>query len=175
MPTSKYIPPNNNEELVLAWIRRTRESQFAHYEQATKFRRASTLLGIPVIVITAIVGTTVFSSISQTTTSNNVKIFVGLLSVLASVLASLQTFMKLSERSEQHRIFGAKYGGIRRKLEQIYASRESQAITTQLLEYLNTDLNALAEEAPDIPVKAFKKIQTTAEFIQQVQDSHKAG
>ena len=64
-PTSKYTPPNNNEELVLAWIRRARESQFAHYEQATLLRRAGTWLGIPVIVITAIVGTSIFSSLSE--------------------------------------------------------------------------------------------------------------
>jgi hypothetical protein len=164
--TSKYIPPNNYDELVLAWIRRARESQFAHYEQATRLRRGSTLLGIPVIIITAIVGTTVFSSIAQATTSDNVKIVVGLLSVSASVLSSLQTFMKLSEKAEQHRVFGARYGGIRRKLEHIYAARESQPITSQLLDYLNNDLNALAEEAPDVPAKAIKKIQATAVFSQ---------
>ena len=166
-PTSKYTPPNNNEELVLAWIRRARESQFAHYAQATKLRRAGTWLGILVIVITAIVGTSIFSSIAQTATSDNTKILVGLFSVLASVLSSLQTFMKLPEKGEQHRIFGAKYGGIRRKLEQIYASRESQTISPQLLEYLNNELNSLAEEAPDVPAKAIKKIQETAAFIQK--------
>lgn len=165
-PTSKYVPPDNNEELVLAWIRRARESQFAHYAQATRLRRAGTWLGIPVIVITAIVGTSVFSSISEAATSDEAKIAIGLFSVLASVLSSLQTFMKLPEKAEQHRVFGAKYGGIRRKLEQIYASRESQTISPQLLENLNEELNSLAEEAPDVPSKAIKKIQPTAELIQ---------
>ena len=169
MPKTKYIPPNSNEELVLAWIRRTRESQFAHYDQATRLRLASTRLGFPVIVITAIVGTTVFSSISQTATSDWVKILVGLLSVLASTLSSLQTFMKLPERSEQHRIYGARYGGIRRKLEQIYAARESQAITAQILDSLNCELNALAEEAPDVPAKATKKFKVSAASAQSTE------
>lgn len=167
--TARYIPPDNYQQLLLAWIRRARESQFAHYEQATRLRRGSTLLGVPVIVITAIVGTTVFSSIAESSTSATVKIVVGLLSVSASVLSSLQTFMKLSEKAEQHRIFGARYGGIRRKLEQIYAARSTEPITTSLLEYLNIDLNTLAEEAPDVPAKAIKNIQTTAAFLQTEQ------
>lgn len=167
--TARYIPPDNYEQLLLAWIRRARESQFAHYEQATRLRRGSTLLGVPVIVITAIVGTTVFSSIAENATSAWVKIVVGLLSVSASVLSSLQTFMKLSEKAEQHRIFGARYGGIRRKLEQIYAARGNEPVTTSLLEYLNNDLNALAEEAPDVPAKAIKNIQATAAFLQPEQ------
>lgn len=165
-PTASYQPPNTPEDLVLAWIRRARESQFAHYVQATRFRRGSAWLGIPVIIITAAVGTTVFSSIANDVGSPAAKLAIGLASVLATVLSSLQTFMKLSEKSELHRSFGARYGSVRRKLEQIYAQRASQQITHQVLSDLNEELSEMAEEAPDVPSKALKIAQEQIRALQ---------
>ncbi|MGY1425218.1 SLATT domain-containing protein [Lysobacter sp. A289] len=165
-PTSGYEPPDDPDALVLAWIRRARESQFTHYEQATRFRRAGAFFGVPVIVISALVGTTVFSTISQSTTSTDIKIAVGLLSVLAAVLSSLQTFMKLPEKAELHRSFGARYGDVRRRLELLYAGRSQLPITPEVLDYANKELSELAGEAPDIPAKAFKISQ---ERIRQLQ------
>ena len=165
-PTAGYVPPNDLNELVLAWIRRTRESQFAHYVQATTFRRSAPILGIPIIIITAFVGTTIFSSIADDTSSTTVKLAIGLLSVLATVLSSLQTFMKLPERAELHKSFGARYGAIRRKLEQIYAARSAQPITQQVLDYICKELDELAEEAPDVPSKALKIAQERIRELQ---------
>lgn len=164
--TATYQPPDSPHQLVLAWIRRARESQFSHYGQATKFRRASLWLGVPVIVLTTIVGTAVFTSIAHGSQSPEVKLSLGLLSVLAAVLSSLQTFMKLPEKAELHRKFGAKYGSIRRRLEQVYSDREGQQITHQVLELLNRELSAIAEEAPDVPDKALKNVQKSIRDLQ---------
>lgn len=166
-PTAGYQPPETPSDLLLAWIRRARESQFAHYVQATRFRRAGFWLGIPVIAITTVVGTAAFASISDEASSNEAKIIVGLFSVLATVLSSLQTFMKLPEKAELHRSFGARYGAIRRKLEQVYAERDGQQIPHQVLSSLNAELTALAEEAPDVPSKALKIAQENILALQQ--------
>lgn len=78
-------------------------------------------LGVSVIAITPVIGTTAFLSMIATGVSPLVRIFVGLISVLASVMASLQTFLRYAERAEEHRAAGARYGAIRRRLEAIYA------------------------------------------------------
>ena len=166
-PTSGYQPPDNPSELLLAWIRRARESQFTHYVQATRFRRADLWLGVPVIAITALVGTSVFSSVANDQEPATAKIVLGLFSVLAAILSSLQTFMKLSERSDLHRSFGARYGDVRRKLEQAYAQRGTLAISNETLQLLNEELTEIATEAPDAPSKALKIAQENIRATQE--------
>jgi len=46
------------------------------------------------------------------------RIVAGLLSVLAAILASLQTFLKFSERAQMHREAGARFGALVKELEQ---------------------------------------------------------
>ena len=157
-PSSQYQPPQNERELVLAWIRRARESQMAHYEMANIFSARERWLGVPVILITTIIGTSVFASLSAQTVAPEAKIAVGMFSVVAAVLSSLQTFFKYSERSEKHRAAGARFGAVRRKLEAIYAeiskSQEEHFVAT-----LREELDRLAEESPHVPVAVFEKIQ----------------
>jgi len=166
--TWDYMPPETRGDLVLAWIRRARESQFAHYIQATKFRRSGYWLGVPVIVITTAVGTAYFYSLSAHNESSSGNILIGLVSILAAVLSSLQTFLKFPEKSECHRKFGALYGSIRRRLEQVYAERGDVDISHDILENLNSELSRLAEEAPDVPSKALKIAQ---ENIRKLRDA----
>ena len=127
-----YQPPQDVKELVLAWLRRARESQMAHYEMANVLSRRSQWLGVPVILITAIVGTSVFASIAAEPIAVEAKVVVGLLSVFAAVLSSLQTFFKFSERAEKHRAFAARYGAVRREIEALFA----EGVATQEKHYV---------------------------------------
>lgn len=154
---STYQPPQSERELVLAWIRRARESQMAHYEMANIFSARERWLGVPVILISTIIGTTVFASLSTQVVAPGTKIAVGMLSVLAAVLSSLQTFFKYSERSEKHRSAGARFGAVRRKLEVIYA-QNTEAQENHYIATLREELDRLGEESPHVPVSVFEKI-----------------
>lgn len=60
--SAQYLPPQNKQQLVVAWIRRAREAQFCHYESANIYSARDKWLGIPVIIITTVIGTSVFAS-----------------------------------------------------------------------------------------------------------------
>jgi hypothetical protein len=162
--TERYQPPDTPTELVLAWLRRARASQMAHYEMANLLARKGQWLGAPVILITAVVGTSVFASIASDAISVAAKIAVGLLSVLATVLSSLQTFFKFSERAEKHRLFAARFGSVRRELEVFYASGNA-ANEPHYLAVLREKLDRLAEEAPHVPAKVLAAVQTNVRHI----------
>jgi hypothetical protein len=49
------------------------------------------LLGIPTIILSAGVGTAVFASLNKQAMGNSIKLVFGLISIMAAVLASLQT------------------------------------------------------------------------------------
>lgn len=151
----RYQPPRDQDELVLAWLRRARASQLQHYEMAAILSKRGQWLGVPVILITAAVGTSVFASIATEAVSLQAKLAVGMLSVLAAVLSSLQTFFKYAERSEKHRAFGARFGAIRREFESLYAAG-SASRQPDYVHVLREKLDRLAEEAPVVsgPVSA---------------------
>ncbi|WUR15823.1 SLATT domain-containing protein [[Empedobacter] haloabium] len=144
-----YHPPHDADALILAWLRRARESQLGHYEMATMLERRSYWLGVPVIVISGVVGTSVFASIAAEVVAVEAKLAVGALSVLAAILSSLQTFFKFAERAEKHKTFGARYGAIRRELEAMHASGTA-AHEPNYINVLRDKLDRLGQEAPAV-------------------------
>jgi hypothetical protein len=126
-------------------------TQNAHYLSADHFARWSRWLGIPVIALSAIVGTSVFATL-QKQPEVWVQISVGLGSVAAAVLASLQTFLGYSERAEKHRVAGAKYGAIGRELETLVSSENP---AEGLIDELRKRLDSLALESPNNPLRIY--------------------
>ncbi|EKS70798.1 MULTISPECIES: SLATT domain-containing protein [unclassified Caballeronia] len=136
--------------LVLAWIRRARESQIRHYTMADRLTRCGRRLGLAVIGITAATGTSAFLSLVATAVSPDVHILIGMTSLSAAVLASLQTFLRYSERAELHRRAGAQYGAVRRRLEAIHAADVSLRDAC-VVDAVRDELDQIAQTAPHLP------------------------
>jgi hypothetical protein len=89
-------------DLLRDWSARAASSSAGHYSTAHGLSRRNILLGVPVVVLTTFIGTSVFATL-QDDIDTSLKIFVGVISVTAAVLASLQTFLRFGERAEKHR------------------------------------------------------------------------
>ncbi|WP_250475880.1 SLATT domain-containing protein [Caballeronia sp. GAFFF1] len=154
MPTSikhaPYDPPHDPETLVLTWIRRAREAQIRHYAMADRLSACARHLGLAVIAITALTGTSAFVSLVTLAVSPGLRVVVGLTSMSAAVLASLQTFLRYSERAELHRKAGARYGAVRRRLETIHVdgAREEAMFS---IDVVRDELDDIAQNAPHVP------------------------
>jgi hypothetical protein len=156
-----YQSPESPKVLAESWLKRLREAQFAHYEAAEVLSRTHTRLGLPVVILSTVVGSSVFASIAaDKVVPIIVKIVVGLISVAAAVLASLQTFLKLSERAEKHRAVAARYGAIRREVEQVLVFKE---IEPKTLDGIRSQIDALSGEAPEIPKRIFGRVEAYLE------------
>lgn len=145
---------SKDEDILLTdWFRRSRESQSIHYDCAGYYSRLNYWLGIPTIVLSTAVGTTVFASLDASD-SHTIRIVVGLISILAAVLASLQTFLRLSERAEHHRTIAASYAAIRRSLEYLktFPSDDVEEVK-RAFEEIKKQMDKLAEDAPSIPLR----------------------
>lgn len=119
--------------------------------------------GVPVIAITALVGTSFFASLSTAAVSLVARIAVGMVSILATVLASLQTFFKYSENAEKHKIAAARFGMVRRKLE-ILSAGPDDGLRTDAIREVREQLDHLAEDSPHIPVRVFEKIERNPQY-----------
>jgi hypothetical protein len=136
------------------WYERASVTQRAHYLSADYFGRRRYWLGIPAVVLSTIVGTTVFASL-QKQPEAWLQISVGLASVVAALLASLQTFLGYSERAEKHRVAGAKYGALGRELEVMRALQEAPA--QEIIAEVRKRLDSLALESPNNPLPIYRK------------------
>jgi endonuclease/exonuclease/phosphatase (EEP) superfamily protein YafD len=147
------------DELLEKWLIRAREGQHSHHEAGKFFRRANYWLAVPIIVITSTLGTAAFASIS-TVMADTGKIWFGALSMLAAVLAGLQTHFRYAEKAEKHKNLGAQYGAIRRRIEAVlalpHAQRGQQA---EVLEEISYKLDAISGEGDVVSRRIFERTQ----------------
>lgn len=143
----------STDQLLKNWYRRLRESQFSHYEAAKAFDRMNYWLGVPSIISSTIIGTSIFATLDESIDAT-VKLLAGLVSVLAATLTGLQTFLKFSERAEKHRAVAARYGALRREIEELRSLEGN--ITRELITPLRESIDRLAEESPNIPTRIWK-------------------
>ena len=139
------------EVLVTDWFRRAREAQAIHYECGAYFSRMNYWLGIPTIAFTTIVGTAVFATLEKSS-DGELKIAIGLISILASLLAALQTFLGFSERAVEHKRTAAGYSVVRRELEYLKTFHgDNEQELAQRLKKVQQDMDHLAELSPGVP------------------------
>ncbi len=124
-----------------------------HYRAALRFSKLQGWLGIPTVILTGVVGTSVFASLQQ---QPQVwwQVTVGLMSMTAAVLSALQSFLNFNDKAERHRSAGARYNAVGRELEQLLAQDEDWSPLTKI----RARIDALAEESPHIPEGAYEEI-----------------
>ena len=153
-PYSFDPAPGDPRSLLEEWYVRVVTTQRAHYLSAEHFGARRYWLGVPAVILSTLVGTSVFATV-QKQPDVRFQIAVGLASVLAAVLTSLQTLLGYSERAEKHRITGARYGAIGRELESLRAF--SSSVTEQAMAAVRKRLDDLALESPNNPESIFAK------------------
>jgi len=139
---------NSKDELhnlVVEWQQHAEKAQQCHYDAGIFYERFFLFLGVPVIVLSAITGgSEILDLIDQR--------LGGVISLCIAVLAGLQTFLKFSQRSERHRVAGARYGGIKRSLEEtLITLAESGKNAKSEVHDIKKKLDSLANECPEIP------------------------
>jgi hypothetical protein len=149
---SEPVQQSSARTLLQDWYRRIGIVQKAHFESAMRFGKQNMQLGLPAIIFSTIVGTSVFASLNNDNIPQLAKIAVGLISVVAALLTALQTFLGFSERAEKHRTTAVRYGAVGRQIEQFLQTGSSaRQSTDDLVDQIRERLDRLAEESPVLP------------------------
>lgn len=147
------------ESLYESWHRRVAAAEHGHRLMADRLRRRYFMLGIPVVVLTTLVGTSAFASLQDSSDTSSalgldpdtVLLIVGSISVLAAVLSSLQTFLRYATRAEGHRIAALRYETLRRDMAETLAlPRASRSSPERVLDGARTRMDKYAKESPTI-------------------------
>ena len=143
------------EELIFQWQWGMRISHRAHYEAAKYYERLHYLLGVPTVVMSAVLGSTVFASL-QHSELEWIKSLMAVLSVSMVALTSLQTFFKYSERAERHKTAAVQIGEVRRELEQ---NLQFAQIDTAFVKKIREKWDAADRQSPTIPTRIYERTE----------------
>jgi len=140
-------------ELLKDWRTRAATTSSEHYRNASRLARLNIRFGIPVVVLTTFVGTSVFATL-QSDVHVSLRIGLGLVSVLAAVLASLQTFLRFGERAEKHRASAELWAALRREIDEMLALHPtylaSRGDPKQYLDDLRRRMDEIAQQSPEL-------------------------
>jgi hypothetical protein len=148
----KSVVINEARRVLENWHRRSREAQMASFNAAKWFRFWHFLVGIPLILVTAVTGTEEYRS-AAALHQDFYRVSPEAIGIAVPIIVALQTFLSYSQRAEKFQHVGAQYSSIRRKIEQgavFYMSDNSSSAA--FLDTVRPALDTLAEEAPDPPL-----------------------
>jgi len=145
------------EGLLEDWHRRVTTAQFGHQRQADRFRTLSLVLGIPVVVLTTLVGTSAFAAVTHGA-DKTARLLVGVVSIVAAVLASIQTFLGYGQAAERHRIAGTRYASLRRSIEEGLGRHDAS-----VLDRLRPEMDKVGAASPQIGRRIWASAQRDAD------------
>ena len=138
------------------WRNGIRIQHRAHSQAASLFARRGRILAVATLMLTTIVGTSIFASLNSSP-STGWKIVAGLTSIAAALLAAVQAFLTYPEIAERHRRASLRLGVLRHRLEQgvITGTPISQAS----LEEIRVEWDDIASEAPPLPQRLNRRAE----------------
>jgi hypothetical protein len=152
--------------LLREWHDRAAISQQGHYVIATRLTKYNNRLGVPVVALTTFVATSVFATL-QKDVGTRLRILVGFVSVLAAVLASLQTFLRFQERGEKHRAAAEHWAAIRREILQMLALHPDylakRSDPKAHLDHLRKEMDRISAQSPEIGERDWSRAQKMLE------------
>lgn len=155
----KLFEPTNNEELLRGWLLHAHKGRDRHDLAARSNNTQRYVLGVPAIILSTIVGTSVFATL-ETQVNPWIRILIGLVSITSAVLASLQTFFNFAGLAENHRSAGVKYKAIIRELEQILTKQHDKLPEdAEFYDGFRKRLDELESEAPVVPDRIYSQVE----------------
>lgn len=139
------------EELLKGWHKGLHILQKGNFTAATYYGKLGKRFGVPVVITTSIVSSAIFATIGNSE-QTSIQLAAGFVSILATVLSSLQTFLGYSERSSNHKEAAVGYGELRTEVQVLLASSLPNVKDLDArIESIRTRWSALDKGSPTLP------------------------
>jgi hypothetical protein len=142
-------------ELLEKWKRRIRAAHKAHYRDAVTLEKRQRHLGLIVVALSTLVGTSLFASLASNNSDIAIKIVTGLLSIAATILAALHTFLNYSERRVNHLMASAQLSSLKKRIEEVLVVEEDHEALKRFIHDVRSEWDSVTNSAPLLSDKAF--------------------
>ena len=141
------------EALLKDWRQRLAAACDAHYKIASGLRRKNLWLGVPVVILSSVAGTSLFATLAdpEARLPAAFKIVIGLISLGAATLSALQTFLRFGERAEKHVVAGDWYAALRRDVDEMFAlTPEERGKPKECFDRIRKEMAKVGQQSPEI-------------------------
>lgn len=151
---------------------------YLHKQSENHFNKRSTLIDIPVIVLSTITGTLSIGSSSLVDQEHEqlLSIIIGCMSLSVSVLNTVGTYFAWTTRQESHRVTAIQYDKLYRFIAvELALPRNERMAPKALLKMTRDSYDRLSEISPIIPdsiVSSFRKIYKDKHNIAQPDEAN---
>lgn len=146
------------EELLCEEAEKCSGLSWLHNKSETKFAARTNFMQIPIIVLSAVSG---FISAALPPNEPGASIGIGAVSILVSILGTINSYFAFAKRTEGHRIASVQYAQICRTIRiEMNLPQEQRTPPKVLLKMIKEDLKRLSETAPRISKAAMEAFRT---------------
>lgn len=139
------------------WNYRLNKAQIGHYLASEKYLSLSYFLGISLVLSSTIV--TMFVFLDLSILSQNIRYSLISISIYSSIIASIITFLRPSEKAEIHRNRATKYGDIRRKVELFLMVGNSSNVSS-FIKDISKEWSFVSNDSPVTKKSIRKKVSS---------------
>jgi hypothetical protein len=165
----RVFVPNAVDELLNGWLVHAHKARDRHDEAARRYARGQYSLGIPSLVVSTVVGTSLFAALSSQMTP---PLWIAILSMLAAVLSALQTFLDFGGRSDKHRNAAVKYKAAIRLLEEtLVQMQQGRNVSKEQIDDTRAGLDRLEESAPIVIPSVYDRIENRYQDMRYVTEA----
>ena len=170
--------PVDIPELLSGWLIHAHKERDRHDTAARRYEGRRFLLGGGAIILSAAVGTSVFSSLATAARDTRFAVAVGLVSVLATILTALSTFLDYAGRAQRDRRAAADCKNIIHEIEQALASMKSgKPIEPGLVDAIRKRFDFIESETPVVLSGLYEKVEReydSVRFVEKAADLYPA-
>lgn len=144
---------NENEELLKQWGERASVLRVLHGRTAVRYSHRSTMLSIPTIVLSTMVGSLQLrlDGVCQVEESY-IEVVLACINLLVATLAALNTLLRYQEKSESHKSSASSFGNFYRQVScELSFPRKERETPSDLMKSMKRHYDALLECSPEIP------------------------
>ena len=103
------------------------------------------------MIFSAVVGTSLFATLSQAKLAIGLRVTVGSISVVAAIVAAIQNFFGSAQLAEKHVLAADWYSSIRRRIEMIQAlPPAARDDPVKVLDGLRKEMNTVGSQFPEL-------------------------
>jgi hypothetical protein len=160
-PRQKYWK-KTDENLLEEWADHGKSFRWMHEQARLKFWKKNIQFQVPVIILSTLTGAANFA---QERVSPEYQgyyaITVGFFNIIAGIIATIQTFLKVSESLEGHRVasvaWGKYYHNVKTELQKEPDDRED---VVDFMKYAKMEYEKLVEQSPPIPPEIVERLKS---------------
>jgi hypothetical protein len=163
-PRQKYWKPTD-EKLLEEWADHGKSFRWMHEQSRVKFWKRNIQFQVPVIILSTLTGAANFAQERVPVEYQGYyAIIVGFFNIIAGIIATIQTFLKVSESLEGHRVasvaWGKYYHNVKTELQKEPDDRED---VVDFMKYAKMEYEKLVEQSPPIPPEIVDRLKTNVD------------